>query len=92
MSVQVNLAAVLAERAGGRNKLDCTGKNIEQLLKNLTSEYEELGSILWRKSGEFNPMLLVFRNDEDIRGLEGLATTLNDGDRVAIIAALEGGS
>lgn len=91
MSVKVNLAAPLAEEIGGVRTMEVEGKTVEEVLRNLTGAYEPLQQLLWRKNGEFNPVLVVFRNKDDIRGLQGIATPVEGGDEIAIITALDGG-
>lgn len=91
MSVHVSLAALLAERIGEPKELELDGTSVEEVLRNLSGRYAALTPLLWKASGEFNPLLVVFLNNTDIRGLQGLATPLNPGDRLTVVSALEGG-
>ena len=91
MSVRVSLAALLAERIGEPKELELDGASVEEVLRTLSGRYAALTSLLWKASGEFNPLLVVFLNDTDIRDLQGLATPLNPGDRLTVVSALEGG-
>ena len=91
MSVRVALAALLAERIGEPKELELDGASVEEALRDLSGRYDALTSLLWKPSGEFNPLLVVFLNDTDIRDLEGLATPLKPGDQLTVVSALEGG-
>jgi molybdopterin converting factor small subunit len=91
MKVKVTLAAPLAEHIGGTRHLEAEGETVEDVLRKVTDAYERLAHLIWREGGELNPLLVVFRNHDDIRGLAGLATRVETGDEIAVISALEGG-
>lgn len=90
-TITITLAAVLAERAGGEKSIQVEGATVEEALRDLTKKQPGLEPLLWRKSGEFNPLLVLFCNNKDVRGMDGLNTTLQPGDELAVISALEGG-
>ena len=53
-----------------------------------------LGFILflaYMLSGCFVDQVNIYLNDEDIRFMRGIATTLNEGDVVSIVPAIAGG-
>ena len=91
MTVEVALAPVLANAIGGERTLQLEGGTVGEVLRNLTEQHTSLARLLWRDGEALNPMLAVFRNRDDIRTLEGLATPLQPGDEVAVISAAEGG-
>ena len=91
MSVRVALAALLAERIGEPKELELEGASVEEALRDLSGRYDALAPLLWKPSGEFNPLLVVFLNKTNIRDLEGLATPLKPGDQLTVVSALEGG-
>ena len=91
MSVRVSLAALLAERIGEPKELELDGASVEEALRDLSGRYDALTPLLWKASGEFNPLLVVFLNNTNIRDLNGLATPLKSGDHLTVVSALEGG-
>ncbi len=91
MSVRVSLAAPLAEHAGGLRDLEIEGATVGEVLRNLTGAHKTLARLLWRENGEFNPVLVVFRNQDDVRVKQGMDTPVTEGDEIAIISALDGG-
>ena len=91
MSVRVALAALLAERIGEPKELELEGASVEEALRDLSGRCDALAPLLWKPSGEFNPLLVVFLNKTNIRDLEGLATPLKPGDQLTVVSALEGG-
>ena len=91
MTVEVALATSLADAIGGEHSLQGEGGTVGDVLRNLSERHPPLARLLWREGGVLNPVLAVFRNRDDIRTLEGLATPVRPGDEVAVISALEGG-
>ena len=90
MSVKVTLSSALSDRIEGLQTLHLTGETVGEVLRHLCGEYPALTDLLWR-DGEFNSMLVAFRNNEDIRHLQGLNTPLSPNDELSIITAIEGG-
>jgi molybdopterin converting factor small subunit len=91
VTVEVLLATSLADAIGGEQSLELEGGTVGEVMRNLGERHPPLARLLWREGGVLNPMLAVFRNRDDIRTLEGLATPVRPGDAVAVISALEGG-
>ena len=90
MDIKITLASTLAEHIGGRTTYSLEGANVGEALHNLAREAPGLAAILWR-GGEINPMLVVFRNDEQVASPQDLEDPLGDDDELAIITAVEGG-
>ena len=90
MSVKVTLATPLTDYTEGRGMLHLEAATVREALQRLCADFPALGALLWR-GGEFNPVLVVFRNDEDIRHLQGLSTPISPHDELSIITAVEGG-
>jgi len=91
MTLRVTLAAMLADHIGGQQKLEVAGETAGEVLRNLSQDYPALSTLLWKPDGEFNPMLVVFLGNDDIRHLKGLETPLHSGQELTIISAIEGG-
>lgn len=91
MTVRVALAAPLADHVGGRRNFDLEGETVEAVLRNLTTTHAGLAGLFWGENGTLNPLLVVFRNQDNVADLDGLATPVTEGDELAVISALEGG-
>jgi molybdopterin converting factor small subunit len=91
VKVQVTLAPILSDAIGGERTLQLEGSTVGEVLRDLGERHAPLARLLWRDGGALNPMLAVFRNRDDVRSLEGLATPVRPGDEVAVISAVEGG-
>jgi molybdopterin converting factor small subunit len=91
VTVEVTLASALADAIGGERTLQIEGSTVGEVLRVLGEQHAPLARLLWRDGDALNPMVTVFRNRDDIRALEGLATAVRPGDEVVVIAAAEGG-
>ena len=91
MTVKVTLARSLADAIGGEHTLQMEGNTVGEVLRDLGERHAPLARLLWRDGDALNPMLAVFRNRDDVRTLEGLATPVRPGDEVAVISAVDGG-
>jgi molybdopterin synthase sulfur carrier subunit len=63
---------------------------MREVLKALRSEHPALQPLLC-EDGEVRPYITILVNGENIRDLEALATSLSDGDEVAIFPPVSGG-
>jgi len=61
---------------------------LERLIEKFGKDFEDL---IYQKEGELNKYLLVVLNEKDIRSVNGLATNVQDGDKIAFIPAIAGG-
>ena len=90
MTIKVTLAAALAELVEGNTTFHLEGVTAREALRQLAVAHPPLADLLWR-GDRLNPMLVAFRNQDNIRQLQGLDTPLADGDELALITAIEGG-
>lgn len=91
MAVEVRLPTLLREHAGGAGSVTADGDTVGKLFAALVAEYPGLDGQLLGDDGELHRFVNVYRNDDDIRYLDKLDTTLSDGDVVSIIPAVAGG-
>jgi MoaD family protein len=68
------------------------GSNVGDVLRSLASRHPETEAQLFSERGELNRYVNVYLNDEDVRVLEGLDTSVSDGDTVVILPAMAGGA
>ena len=67
------------------------GATIEEVLDNLERNYPGIGATLRDEKGALRRYVNVFHNADDIRAKQGLATAVEDGDRITLIPAVAGG-
>jgi len=87
----VRIPPVLRPQTGGQAEVEATGSNVGEVLRALTAEHPDTGEQLFGADGDLNRYVNVYLNDEDVRVLDGLETSVSDGDTVVILPAMAGG-
>ena len=90
MSVRVKIPTQLREATGGEAIAEVDGATVGEVLDSLYARYGELKSRI-AEDGGLRRFVNVYVAGEDIRFLEGLETSVNDGDEVTILPAVAGG-
>ena len=67
------------------------GSTAKELLDSLCLSQQRLKSALFDESGRVREYVILMKNRKDIDSLDGLETTLTDGDEVAILPPVAGG-
>jgi MoaD family protein len=87
----VRIPPVLRPSVGGEREVSASGANVGEVLDALASEHPETRSQIFGDGGELNRYVNVYLNDEDVRVLDGLETTVADADTLVILPAMAGG-
>ena len=87
----VRIPPVLRAVAGGQKQVEVGGETVGAVLDGLVATYPGLREQLLTPDGGLNRFVNVYLNDEDIRFLENLDTTIGDGDEISIVPAIAGG-
>lgn len=88
----VKIPPVLRASVGGEREVSASGESVGAVLRGLADAHPATASQLFSEGGELNRYVNVYLNDEDVRVLDGLDTTVSDGDTVVILPAMAGGS
>jgi sulfur-carrier protein len=92
MAVEVRIPTILRKYSDGEKTVKADGATIRDLIADLDAHYPGLGGQLLTEDGSLHRFVNVYLNDEDIRFLGALDATLAEGDVVAILPAVAGGS
>jgi molybdopterin synthase sulfur carrier subunit len=87
----VRIPSPLRRYTNGQSKVQTGGNTVNELLRNLESEFPGIQSKLLDDQGNIKRYVTVFVNEEEIRTLQGGSTPVADRDEVAIIPAMAGG-
>jgi molybdopterin synthase sulfur carrier subunit len=87
----VKIPPVLRAQTGGDAELQTSGATVGDVLRSLAEAHPGTRSQLFSEGGELNRYVNVYLNDEDVRVLDGLDTTVSDSDIVVILPAMAGG-
>ncbi|HSA51504.1 MAG TPA: MoaD/ThiS family protein [Yinghuangia sp.] len=92
MAIEVRIPTILREYTGGAKAVEANGKSINELIDDLESRHAGIRNRLVDESGDLRRFVNVYLNDEDIRFIDGISSTLDDGDTVTILPAVAGGA
>jgi molybdopterin synthase sulfur carrier subunit len=88
----IKIPPVLRGSVGGEKEVQASGSSVGEVLRELASRHPETESQLFSEDGELNRYVNVYLNDEDVRVLDGLDTSVSDSDTIVILPAMAGGS
>jgi molybdopterin synthase sulfur carrier subunit len=91
-TVTVLIPAPLRRFTGGESKVSSGGSNIAELIECLEASYPGIRDKIVEDDGEIRRFVNVFVNGQNVRKLDGVATTVKAGDEVGIVPAMAGGS
>lgn len=91
MPVEVRLPTVLRQHAGGQASVKANGETLADVFGDLVRQFPGLGGQVVTEDGALHKFVNVYRNDDDVRYLDKLATTVSDGDVISILPAVAGG-
>jgi sulfur-carrier protein len=87
----VKIPPVLRSSTGGAKEVEADGRTVGDVLLSLSEQHPATQSQLFSEEGELNRYVNVYLNDEDVRVLDGLDTTVAEGDTLVILPAMAGG-
>jgi molybdopterin synthase sulfur carrier subunit len=88
----VKIPPVLRSQTGGDAQVSAGGSTVGDVLRGLAEAHPGTRAQLFAESGELNRYVNVYLNDEDVRVLDGLGTTVTEGDTIVILPAMAGGA
>jgi MoaD family protein len=90
MAVTVKIPTQLRAATGGDAETEVTGGTVGEVLDSLYDRYDGLRDRI-SDDGALRRFVNVYVGGEDIRFLDGLDTSVDDGDEVTILPAVAGG-
>ena len=91
MPVEVRLPTVLRQYAGGQSSVKANGGTLDEVFGDLIRQFPGLAGQVVTDDGALHKFVNVYRNDDDVRYLDKLATLVSDGDVISILPAVAGG-
>jgi len=87
----VKIPPVLRASTGGEREVVAEGANVGEVLNSLADQHPDTKSQLFGADGSINRYVNVYLNDEDVRVLDGLDTSVKGEDTLVILPAMAGG-
>ena len=91
MAIEVRIPTILRTYTDGAKQVEGTGSTLDELISDLEQRHGGLRARLI-DDGSLRRFVNVYLNDEDVRFLAGLQTTVKDGDTVTVLPAVAGGA
>jgi molybdopterin converting factor small subunit len=88
----VFVPTALRRFTAGQSKVEATGSTVGEVIGQMEGSYPGIGERLLDENGNVKRFINVFRNDDEIRTLDGLGTTVGASDKISIVPAMAGGS
>jgi molybdopterin converting factor small subunit len=88
----VRIPPVLRPAVGGEKELSAAGSSVGEILQAVVQTHPDTESQLFAPDGGLNRYVNVYLNDEDVRVLDGLQTSVADDDTLVILPAMAGGA
>jgi len=88
----VRIPPVLRPKTGGEGEVGAAGETVGEVLEALAAAHPDTRGQLFSEDGELNRYVNVYLNDEDVRVLDGLETSVSNSDTVVILPAMAGGA
>jgi molybdopterin converting factor small subunit len=88
----IRIPPVLRPAVGGEKELNADGTSVGEVLQRLAESHPDTQTQLFAADGGLNRYVNVYLNDEDVRVLEGLDTSVRDDDTLVILPAMAGGT
>ena len=88
----VRIPPVLRPSVGGEKELSADGASVGEILRSVAGTHPDTESQLFGPDGGLNRYVNVYLNDEDVRVLDGLDTSVRENDTLVILPAMAGGS
>jgi len=87
---RVRIPPALRPETEGAAQVDADGATVRDLLDDLSVRFPSLRERIF-EDGDIAPFVNVYVEGEDVRTLEGLETSVDDGSTVILLPAMAGG-
>ena len=91
MSVMVRIPTPLRRMTNGQSKVEIESADLGELVDKLNSEFPGFKDRLVDENGQLRYYVSIYLNGEDVRFLDGMSTSTNEGDEISIVPAVAGG-
>lgn len=92
MAISVYIPTPFRKLTGNRQHVEAEGKNVAEVLANVDKQFPGFHHLVFGSGTEVPAHINIYVNKQEISSLNGINTALMDGDEVAVIPAMAGGS
>jgi len=91
MAINVRVPQPLRGLTANQSVVAGSGATLSACIEQLESTYPGMRERLMDDTGQLRRFVNIYVNGDDVRFIDGLATSLKDGDEVSIVPAVAGG-
>jgi molybdopterin synthase sulfur carrier subunit len=91
MALSVKIPTPLRALTDDVDRVASSGTTVAELVEQLESDFPGMRERLCEDTGELRRFVNIYVNGEDVRFLDGLATSLGEDDEISIVPAVAGG-
>jgi MoaD family protein len=91
MAIEVKVTANMQKHFGGEKSVEANGETVGAVLDDVDARFPGFKDMVVT-DGQIHRFVNIYLNDEDVRFLEKLDTTLKEGDVLSVLPALAGGA
>ena len=91
MAIEVRVPSIMRKLVNGAKTVQANGATVVRVLDDLEVRHPGFKERILNTDGGLNQFVAVYVNDEDIRFLKELSTSVKDGDVITILPAVAGG-
>ncbi|HLF98971.1 MAG TPA: ubiquitin-like small modifier protein 1 [Acidimicrobiia bacterium] len=88
---EIRIPTVLRPHVGGAASVRADGATVREVFDALSADYPSLRDHLITDEGTLHRFVNVYRNDDDVRYLDQLDTTVAPTDVISVLPAVAGG-
>ncbi len=90
--MKIFIPTPLRQYAGKKDAVDVAAHTVGEALGKLVGEHPDLRRQLYTDEGKLRAFVNVYLNDEDVRYLQKEQTPVKQGDTIAIVPSIAGGT
>jgi molybdopterin converting factor small subunit len=87
----VRIPTPLRSYTNGELEVKVPGRNVAEAMEELVNRFPTLKAHLYNGDGKLRPFVNLFLGENNIRDLQGLATTVDEEARLLLVPSIAGG-
>ena len=91
MAIKVRIPTPLMKLTDNQSEVSAEGETISDIINNLENQFNGIKDRICEENGAPRRFINIYINEEDIRFLENLQTSISEKDELSIIPAIAGG-
>jgi len=87
----IRIPTPLRSYTSSQAEIQVQGQTVADAMEDLVIQFPNLRTHLYNGSGQLRPFVNLFLNEDNVRDLQGMQTSLKESDRLMLIPSIAGG-